>query len=73
MNPHLAQFDGARYLNLETYRRDGRAVRTPLWFAESGGLLYVYSLADAGKVKRMRNNPRVRLAPCDIRGKLKGE
>jgi PPOX class probable F420-dependent enzyme len=69
----LSQFAGEKYLNLETYRKDGTAVATPVWFAEDGGLLYIYSLADAGKVKRIRNNPRVRVAPCDMRGKLKGE
>jgi uncharacterized protein len=70
---YLAQFAGQKYLNIETYRRDGRAVATPVWFAESGDRLYIYSLADAGKVKRIRNNPRVRIAPCDFRGQLKGE
>jgi PPOX class probable F420-dependent enzyme len=69
----LSQFAGEKYLNLETYRKDGTAVATPVWFAEDGGLLYIYSLADAGKVKRIRNNTRVRIAPCDMRGKLKGE
>ena len=69
----LSQFAGEKYLNLETYRKNGKAVATPVWFAEDGGVLYIYSLADAGKVKRIRNNPRVRVAPCDMRGKLKGE
>ena len=69
----LSLFAGEKYLNLETWRKDGTAVATPVWFAEDGGVLYIYSLADAGKVKRIRNNPRVRVAPCDMRGKLKGE
>jgi PPOX class probable F420-dependent enzyme len=68
----LNQLANQKYLSLETFRKDGRAVATPVWFAEEGGVFYVYSLADAGKVKRIRNNPRVRIAPCDIRGKLKG-
>lgn len=67
------QFANEKYLNLETLRKTGTAVRTPLWFAEETGLLYIYSLADAGKVKRIRNNPRVRVAPCDMRGNLKGD
>ena len=46
---------------------------TPVWFAEENGTLYMYSLAHAGKVKRIRNNPKVRIVPCDVRGKLKGE
>ena len=72
-------FAGHKYLNLETLRKNGEAVRTPVWFAadDAGGagaqMLYAYSLAAAGKVKRIRNNPRVRIAPCDMRGKLLGE
>ena len=48
-------------------------MRTPVWFAEADGVLYVYSVADAGKVKRIRANPRARIAPCDLRGNLKGD
>jgi PPOX class probable F420-dependent enzyme len=65
-------FTAERYLSVETYRRTGQAVATPVWFVVDGGVIYVYSLADAGKVKRIRNNPRVRIAPCDVRGALKG-
>lgn len=68
----LPQFANQKYLSLESYRKDGRGVATPVWFVEDGGLFYVYSLANAGKVKRIRNNPRVRIAPCNIRGVLKG-
>jgi hypothetical protein len=73
MNPGLAQFAGRNYLNLESYRKNGKAVRTPLWFAEAEGVLYVYSLADSGKVKRLRNDPRVRVVPSDLRGNPRGE
>ena len=75
MDPRLAQFAGKRYLNLESYRKSGAAVRTPLWFAqgEAEGVLYVYSVADAGKVKRIRNNARVKVVPCTLRGTPKGE
>ena len=52
----LAPFAGQKYLNLESYRKNGQAVQTPLWFVEENGVLYVYSLADAWKVKRVRNN-----------------
>jgi len=67
------QFAGYKYLNLETYRRTGAAVRTPVWFAEKDGVLYLYTLADSGKVKRIRNNPRVRAMPSDFRGNPLGE
>ena len=62
-----------KYISLETYRRSGAAVRTPVWFAEADGVLYAYSLVDAGKVTRVRANPRVRIAPCGLRGNLKGD
>jgi len=72
-NDKLAQFANQKYLNLESYRRDGQGVRTPLWFVEDNGVLYFYTVAHSYKVKRIRNNPRVRVAPCDARGKIKGE
>ncbi|MGA9771744.1 MAG: PPOX class F420-dependent oxidoreductase [Blastocatellia bacterium] len=69
----LAQFADQKYLSLESYKKDGTPVATPLWFAEDGRVFYIYSLANAWKVKRIRNNPRVRIVPCDIRGNIKGE
>lgn len=70
-------FEGKRYLNLETYRRNGKGVRTPVWFAaapdEAGGpRLYVYTTADLGKAKRIRRTGLVKIAPCDARGKVTG-
>jgi len=67
-----------KYLNLESFRKDGQGVRTPVWFAcdSAGGppkALYVYSEADSGKAKRIRRNSRIRIAPCDMRGKLLGD
>jgi PPOX class probable F420-dependent enzyme len=70
--PNLAPFVGQRYLNLESVKRDGTPVQTPVWFAEEQGVLYVYTLAHAGKVKRIRRNPRVRIAPCTMRGTVTG-
>jgi PPOX class probable F420-dependent enzyme len=72
-NDKLAQFANRKYLNLESYRRDGRGVRTPLWFVEDGGALYFYTVAHSYKVKRIGANPRVRVAPCDVRGAVNGE
>jgi len=69
---HLAPFAGQKYLNLESFKRDGTPVRTPVWFAEEQGVLYVYTLANAGKVKRIRRNPRIRIAPCTMRGTVTG-
>ena len=69
----LSKFANQRYLSIETYRKTGKPVATPVWFAEENGTLYIYSRANAGKVKRLRNNPNVRIVPCDVRGKPKGE
>jgi PPOX class probable F420-dependent enzyme len=65
--------DRHRYLSLATFRRGGSSVRTPVWFAEVDGLLYVFTAGDAGKVKRLRHSSRARVAPCDIRGHVEGD
>jgi uncharacterized protein len=64
--------DCHRYLSLATFRRSGAEVATPVWFAAAGGMLWVVSGGDTGKVKRLRHTPRVRIAPCDARGGLRG-
>ncbi|HWW17402.1 MAG TPA: PPOX class F420-dependent oxidoreductase [Candidatus Saccharimonadales bacterium] len=74
----FAPLQGQKYINLETFRKNGQGVRTPVWFAgepEQGPpeKLYAYSTADSGKAKRIRNNPRVRVAPCTASGKLLGK
>ncbi len=70
----MAQFHRQSYVSLETYRKSGAAVATPVWFAESEpGVFYAYSEADAGKVKRIRNNAEVRIAPCTMRGRVTGD
>ena len=71
----MVPFDPARepYVNLATYRRSGAEVRTPVWIAEHEGTYYVFSESRAGKVKRIRANPRVRLAACDIRGNVNSD
>lgn len=70
-NPR-AQFAPQQYLNLETYRKSGKPVQTPLWFAEENGVLYCTTHASAGKVKRIRKNPHVRFVPCTFGGTPKG-
>jgi len=61
------------YVSLATFRRDGREVCTPVWIAGSAGRFYVFSAGDAGKVKRIRANGRVRLATCDLRGNVQSD
>ena len=66
-------FEKQAYLNLKTFRKSGVGVPTPVWFAESQGILYVRTIDGSGKVKRIRNNRNVQVAPCDSRGKLLDE
>lgn len=60
----------ARYISLTTFRKDGRGVPTPVWFAEEGGNLYVYTSMNTGKAKRIRATGKVTVAACDHRGKV---
>jgi uncharacterized protein len=67
-----AELDRHGYVSLATFRRDGREVATPVWFAAGGERLYVFSAGDSGKVKRLRSSSRARVAPCDARGRVEG-
>ncbi|MEY4224475.1 MAG: hypothetical protein RIS33_1409 [Actinomycetota bacterium] len=62
----------ARCLSLTTFKRDGTPVATPVWFNVIDGKIYVTTGADAWKVKRIKNNPRVEFATCTQRGKVTG-
>lgn len=62
----------ARYVNLETFRKNGTGVQTPVWAAPDGGELVIFTNGDSYKVKRLRRNPAVRIAACGVRGALKG-
>ena len=69
----LKQFKGREFLSLETFRKNGIGVKTPVWFAQEGDTFYVWTVGDSGKIKRIRNNPRVNIAPCKRFGKVTGE
>ena len=68
----LAPFSGQKYISLETFKKNGRGVKTPVWFVLHNDAFYLYTEADSWKVKRIRNNPRVRVAICNFRGDIKG-
>lgn len=68
----MTDLDQARYCSLKTFRKDGRAVATAVWFAAAGDRFFAFSAGDAGKVKRIRNSERAEVAPCDVRGKVQG-
>lgn len=70
-----ADFESLRrqkYVDLVTFRKSGVAVHTPVWFAEREGRLYVMTRGDSAKVKRIRNNARVEIAACTVRGRRTG-
>jgi PPOX class probable F420-dependent enzyme len=68
----LAALHGHHHVLLVTWRRDGRAVPTPVWFAVSGEEIVLRSGADDGKVKRIRRDGRAAIAPCTGRGRPQG-
>jgi len=64
----LQQFENQAYLNLETYRKNGEGVKTPVWFVQSDNTFYVRTGEDSWKVKRLRNNPRASIVPSNNSG-----
>lgn len=70
---NLKPFEKQQYLNIETFRKNGQGVKTPVWFVQDGESLHVWTQAGAGKAKRIRNNGSVRIAPCTASGEVLGE
>lgn len=72
----MTQFDllsRQQYINLETFRKNGVGVKTPVWFVQDGDTLFVRTIANSGKVKRIRNFSHVQIAPCKADGTLLGD
>jgi len=69
----VEDLDGESYINLATFRRNGKAVKTPVWFANIDGKLYVVTDGTSAKVKRIRATKRIQIAVCDVRGRVTGE
>ena len=73
MGNQLDQFLDQKYINLETYKKDGTPIRTPVWFVIDNDLIYVITRDSTGKVKRLRNNHDVRIVSCSFKGEPKDE
>jgi len=73
MEKKLEQFHNQKYINFETYKKDGSPVRTPVWFVIDNDLLYVITREHTGKVKRLKNNQNVRIVSCSFSGETKNE
>lgn len=69
----VTELDRHRYMSVATFRMNGAEVATPVWFAAADGKLYVFTAEQSGKVKRLRNSERARVAPSDARGRVRGE
>jgi len=67
----MTQFHDKKHISLETYRKNGKPVRTPVWFIGEGEELFIRTDSDTGKAKRIRNNPNVRVALSNMRGRVK--
>jgi uncharacterized protein len=61
------------FIALTTFRKCGTPVITPVWFVQQGGKLFVWTAADSGKAKRLKNIPHVQLGPSNHSGKLLGD
>ncbi len=72
MGASFGDVAAAKYVLLTTFRQDGTPVSTPLWAALDGDRLLMWTVTDSWKVKRIRRNPRVTVAACDVRGNPKG-
>jgi uncharacterized protein len=59
------------FLSLTTFRKSGERVSSPMWVARDGDALIMFTPEASGKVKRLRNSPRVELRPCDRMGRVK--
>ena len=59
-----------KYLSITSFKRNGVGVATPVWFVQEGGRLLVQTEADSGKVKRIRHNPHIMIAPCTATGRM---
>ena len=70
LSPALAALSDASFVSLTTFRKTGVGVSTPVWIAREGADLIVTTPRTSGKVKRLRNDPRVTLVPCDRRGRV---
>ena len=68
----LEQFENQSYLSLQTYRKNGEPVPTPVWFVQDGEKFYIRTIAGSGKVKRIHNNSKVQIMPCGQQGEPLG-
>lgn len=69
----LQELGKEQFVSIESFKRNGEGVKTPVWIVDQGDVLWAWTNDNSWKVKRIRNNGRARLAPCDSRGNVHGE
>lgn len=57
---------------LTTFRKDGTAVPTPMWFAFDGEDVIMMTKGQTGKVKRIKRDGKVRIRACNGNGRPLG-
>lgn len=73
MSADVSRLANESYISLETYRKNKKSVKTPVWFIMNHESIYVVTKENTGKVKRIKYNSDVRIAPCNFRGKITGD
>ncbi|UCE12563.1 MAG: PPOX class F420-dependent oxidoreductase [Candidatus Heimdallarchaeota archaeon] len=73
MSQKFKELEKQKYISLTTFYKRGKGVATPVNFATENDKIYVNTSAKSWKVKRIKDNPRAKIAPCTIRGKILGE
>ena len=72
-NNYHNSLETGKYINIQTYKKNGQAVSTPVWFIRKDNKIYFRTSRKSGKFKRIKNNNNVKFALCNISGKIKGE
>lgn len=72
-NNYHKSLETGKYINIQTYKKNGQAVSTPVWFISKDNRIYFRTSNKSGKFKRIKNNNNIKFALCNFRGKIKGE
>jgi len=69
----LAMFNDQKYVCVETYKKNGDGIKTPVWFVIFNGIIYLTTMDSSWKAKRLKNNKSVRIVPSNFQGVPKGQ
>lgn len=69
----LEQLESEKYISVETFKKNGNGVKTPVWFVIRDETIFVITRDQTGKFKRLKNNTKVNVAICSMKGDIKGE